>query len=323
MNIVKYLDIFARYPSIEYLIKGGFADLADQLAAGKGCKWVNWRGKSPEKVLKMCRKDIKIFRDIGGKWEQLAAYRLLRTTIRDITVKEYAEHFANISLWIVKTNLMPIFEVAPWKKAMEYIKKQADGRRNQSTIYANSDYRDYLKQCQDLGIDLSLNCNLFPRSLKKAHERTNAIIQAQHDAIRNARSEAERLSDIELSKKIKARYDKLCKSWGFEHNGLFIRPAKSVNELVREGKSLSHCVGTFKQYRTNHAAGLAYIFFIRESKAPKTPYYTIEITKAGSVMQVRGKYNAGATAEVNAFLEEFKAVKIYKTKQTAESQKSA
>ena len=51
-------------------------------------------------------------------------------------------------------------------------------------------------------------------------------------------------------------------------------PARSVEELIEEGKYLNHCIGT---YGEQFASGESYIYFIRENRAIDTPYYSAEI----------------------------------------------
>ena len=89
----------------------------------------------------------------------------------------------------------------------------------------------------------------------------------------------------------------------FASGGLFIRQPKNMTEIVNEGKRLHHCVGGYAQ---RHAYGKLHIMFIRTAEKPDVPYYTMEISTEGKIVQVRGLRNCKTTPEVQAFIEEYK-----------------
>ena len=82
-----------------------------------------------------------------------------------------------------------------------------------------------------------------------------------------------------------------------QETGLCIRPARSVAELVKEGKELSHCVAS---YAGHVAAGDTSILFVRKIEAPDVPYYTLE-WKGKKIVQDHGKGNKLQTPDVLAF----------------------
>ena len=85
----------------------------------------------------------------------------------------------------------------------------------------------------------------------------------------------------------------------WECDGVLIRPCMNEDELIQEGKSLSHCVSRYAQ---RVADGDTSIFFIRKADKPEEPWYTLELNlKNFSVVQNRGKCNCARTAEVVAF----------------------
>ena len=66
-----------------------------------------------------------------------------------------------------------------------------------------------------------------------------------------------------------------------------------------EGKTLNHCVATYKNV---HAAGKKAIFFIRREKEPDKPWYTLELdVEKLTVVQNRGKCNCARTKQVEEF----------------------
>ena len=63
----------------------------------------------------------------------------------------------------------------------------------------------------------------------------------------------------------------------WNHEGILIRPCAAPEELDTEGKTLHHCVATYKE---KHAGGNAAIFFIRRATEPDKPLVYLGL-KAG------------------------------------------
>jgi len=88
----------------------------------------------------------------------------------------------------------------------------------------------------------------------------------------------------------KKRYRSLCRKYEFEMDGYRIMVPVSSAEIVREGKTLHHCVGG---YAARHLAGKTTILFFRRSRKPSTSYITIEMTGTNGdrIMQIHGYQN--------------------------------
>lgn len=61
-----------------------------------------------------------------------------------------------------------------------------------------------------------------------------------------------------------------------------------MKEIEDEGRILSHCVGG---YAERHAMGKLSIMFLRKASEPNKPYYTVEVSKYGGIVQCRGYRN--------------------------------
>ena len=83
-----------------------------------------------------------------------------------------------------------------------------------------------------------------------------------------------------------------------------IRPAETPAELRAESRDLNHCVRT---YVDSVARGTTSILFIRETKKPDTPLFTLELSAKGNVVQCRGDHNCGYPEEVAEFIKAWKA----------------
>lgn len=85
-------------------------------------------------------------------------------------------------------------------------------------------------------------------------------------------------------------------------NGLQIMPAMSQEALNLESAELQHCV---KTYGDRIASGSCWIWFVRKTDDPDTPFYTMETDTDGHMRQCRGKSNCSMTEEVKDFVKGF------------------
>lgn len=150
-----------------------------------------------------------------------------------------------------------------------------------------------MSDCVRLGMDLKNDSVLFPPNLHQAHQNTIKQVKIKEDE--------------ELTKKIQLRREALEK-YSFEAMGFLIRAAADSKELIEEGKKLHHCVGT---YADRYADGRCDILIIRQSDAPDTPFYTMEIQNE-KVWQCRGLKNCGMTKDVERFVDAFREARLEK-----------
>lgn len=150
-------------------------------------------------------------------------------------------------------------------------------------------YMDYLGLLDDLGIDPTGDENLIiPKSLKRAHDNAVRLLNEL---------EKERLSitDRARSKRIAKRLNQLSK-YEMELQGYVFVAPKGAEDLIHEGKALHHCVGS-SDYIAKHSRGTTTIIFVRKANKASKPLYTLEYQE-GRIVQVRGKHNKSAPADV-------------------------
>ena len=144
-------------------------------------------------------------------------------------------------------------------------------------------YLDYLSMREKLGYDLSNTVYQQPRDLGTAHDKMVAEL--------NQKKQDERLKEVkEKFPKIRKNYRKLRKEFLYEDNNYIIRPARSAEEIVMEGRSLHHCVGG-DTYLDKHNEGKSYILLLRFKKNPEIPYITVEITPEYKILQWYGAHD--------------------------------
>lgn len=137
---------------------------------------------------------------------------------------------------------------------------------------------DTLKFAKDLKVPI----NGFPKVLTIEH---NKLAYFHRKYLKENKNEI-------ISKK--AREDLI-----FENNEFKIIPCRNANELINEGNSLNHCVGSYSSRIVNDESS---ILFLRKKEDINKPYITIEV-KRNRITQLQG--NAGRRNSFNKQTENF------------------
>ena len=271
-GLIRYMHYFLKYQSIELLEKAGFHKVVAARLRG-GCREINWRATDLRKILKLNGRELREFRNAGGEVWMLERYKHIQKTGHHLDFDK-VKHLTGYN---VEEHIKSIVRFVPIEKALDYIDAQENAH-----LY---DYRDYLEECSKLGYDMKKKRILFPENLQEAHKKTSAAVEVAKDHIRQ--------KEFELG--MQKIYDKP----EFTDGNLLIRPAKSIGELCGESKALSHCVRT---YADRVCDGKCAILFIRKTSDPELPYYTLELSPEGKIVQCRGDHNCSMTDEVKAFV---------------------
>ncbi|HIV00282.1 MAG TPA: PcfJ domain-containing protein [Candidatus Stercoripulliclostridium merdipullorum] len=156
-------------------------------------------------------------------------------------------------------------------------------------------YRDYLRACNYLGLDMTENKNRFPHDFKRWHD----IRIDEYNTAKALKDEQER----------KALYDRFAavasKYLGLEYDkkSVYIAIiAQKPSDLIHEGELLHHCVGRMG-YDQKFAREESLIFFIRTKEQPDVPFVTIEYSPAQKrILQCYGDHDSKPTEEVINFV---------------------
>ena len=185
-------------------------------------------------------------------------------------------------------------------KMINYFSKQKVITKRKDFSLLATLYNDYLSMAEQLNAKLSKNKKFdmttmnfrFPADIKKAHDNISNQLTIRKN----------RQKEIALQK----MYKQLEPTHSFMHKGLIVVIPKSIEDFIREGNSLSHCVGRGMTYIDSHLKGTGLTFFIRKKENIDKPYYTFTIyTDTNTVSQCHGKCHASPTAEINAFIKKF------------------
>lgn len=305
---LKLLAEYDKHPQIEYLMKAGFNIIITRKIAGDATsEIINWRARTLQRAVKMplSKTDFKYIKSNSKNltYEALRLFKLLKADNPNKALSDF-----NAPHWVINSEYETNQVVNLYKtignveKIFEYIRRQHDllDPINRDPLrtpsYILSDWRDYLNECQKLGLNLKDTAVIMPHNLQQAHTNTAIQIKAKENAEMDA---------------LIAKNKKKRQIFNYKYGNLFCRPAEGTKELVAEGKMLVHCVGT---YAERYAEGTTNIVFIRRADEPAKPFYTMEISSRNEIVQVRGFRNCGMTEDVQDFVEHFKKEILSKLK---------
>lgn len=299
-----YLQLFAKWPQIENLVRSGYAAFVNRMIilstgtdygygykkflVGNIKKYIDVRRKKPHEMLGVEKADTALAEKYPPDVLSFFSYVWKRDRIR--LSEAELKHADLLGFAALRTALG-----MPWRpptvRTVHYLMRE---RMKDKTLNAQYllDYWNMVREVYHGECPAEL---MYPRDLTGAHDRMTLLVRVK--------------TDQAINEKI-AAFAAMLAGLVFEdaETGLLIRPCRTHEELIKEGKFLSHCVGT---YAERVAAGETAILFIRRIKEPDIPYYTLEYS-GGRVVQNRGKKNCGRTEDVIRF--EAKWMEFLKTK---------
>ena len=307
-DMIRFFQHYAQYPSIEYITKAGFQHIVQaKLTGDKTYGVINWRGKTLPKVMRLSKKELRDIKDHGLtlKALDLHYFHVSKKRGSQITMTD-ASLLGDLEKGIMQLKSRSCCHLASMDEINRYILKQLrrEGKHYRSATTVLTAWRDYLKDCQTLEMDLSKDCMLFPNDLYAAHQKTIKKVKIK--------------ADLSLNIKIAARLAEL-QAFHFTDSQFFLRPARDSIELFEEGKALQHCVGG---YAEKYAEGKSNIFFIRKIDQPDMPFYTMEVI-GQKIIQVYGMKNCHPTDEVQSFIQAFAEEKLRSRKSGKKAEMSA
>lgn len=122
---------------------------------------------------------------------------------------------------------------------------------------------EYVKYCQEI---------------KKPYIKTKNFLREFVETKREYMLRKDELDKVKFSD----NYSKHPLAWRFNYSGFTVVIPKDGNDLIEEGRRMSHCVGS---YIDKVADNETYICFIRKIAEPDKPYITCEVKPNGTIGQ--------------------------------------
>lgn len=316
---VTYLRLWQKHPAIENLIVQGAGRLiADAIrhecnsyyynaAAAPKLDWVNWKEKRPAAMLGLSKPEFKLAIREELTAKEIKTFGALRSAEKvsvDEALRLIRYHGAN-AVNEVMSATTGLRRGQSALRCLRYTEKQ---KENTWML------RDYWRTAEMAGENIERN--LFPKNLKREHDRVTELYRIQMDAKRQEEQKKKMEERAEAFAKSVANFAPLA----FEKDGIFIRPVMDEAELILEGKQQEHCCGT---YAAKLARGESMIFLMRHSKEPEKSWYTLELSKTGEVLQNRGYKNRDKTKDAQKFEDEWIQIVRERMKQPKKKKKES
>lgn len=272
VNPVDYLERYIQTPQIEMIVKMGLVKVAEMLVRCHYGIVADVNADRIDRFLGIRSERIKQLVKCQGEYEILNIMQMEKRKGMNWTDKQI-EQLAELRLDSRRAEFLEYMGV---QRLLNQVSKYAGceygtmcGRAENRLQQTAITYLDYLHMRKELGYDMQNTVYLFPRNLEKAHMEM-AMQQNKTEADRRIR-ETEAKYPL-----IRKHYRQLRKRFYFQDEEFVIRPARSAEEIVQEGRILHHCVGD-DRYLEGHNKGRSIILFLRSRKEPKVPYITVEI----------------------------------------------
>lgn len=284
-RLMECLRTLNKYPMLEMVWKAGMTSLYIDFMHDEKLK------RETLSAMKKYRKQMigrnPTMRDLATAYNLANRFGVEFNNAMDFAENRYA---------IDEEMLHRLSTIKPANDIIKYINK------NSTVSTGVMTFRDYVNMMEKIGTPVNED-TIFPKDLKKAHElakdKYNAIIHEKDNGV--------------YSKRLKS-----LKYLEYANDGLMIVVPKRIEEILREGRELSHCVGS---YVDRVAKGETTILFVRKADAPNQPYYTIEF-KNDRVLQLRGLRNQVPTEDVQQFVDQWHEIVTKKPKKKVERVRS-
>ena len=177
-----------------------------------------------------------------------------------------------------------------FRTEFRYLGDAEEFRKGLSNIYL--DYKRCLSQLDETN---RKKWPLYPKDfskIQKLHDDAVSFLNRERDRIQAAKQ-------VEKQNKYLENFYEKAKGLEMSDSNYSIIACKDLMDLVKEGRSLSHCVGS---YVTSVSEGREYILFLRKNDDIDTPYFTIDVTPEGRVRQIHGYGNCNLDKEIKPFV---------------------
>ena len=287
-HLTRYLAEYTRHPQIEFLVKLEFYQVVSDLVLnGKPHRSIlNWDAGNPADFFRMSKADFRLFKGSPVNFEELKNFHDLRRKNLAGSLEEFfrlREELGNGFRTALRGAELAGVSLG-W--AARYLRSfSAIGTAVAAQLWA-----DYLNAAAKLRYDLSRDAVRMPKDLAERHDHATAAVLIE--------------ADEAAAKRYRVRLRQLTEQFSFSAQGLCVVIPNGVQDIVREGRILSHCVGG---YADRHMDGRATILFLRKESAPSVPYVTIEMSTENNcrdlkIRQIHGYRNErdGTASPLNA-----------------------
>ena len=306
-NTIYYLQMEKEYPFLEQLVRNGMFRMAeDFLNYYNMSEYADMTKTNLTGMLKIDKARLKRAKtmDFGMtglnwlRWEKTA-----NTIWPDEMLKDFDREGIGTSMFGFLPTPIHI------RKIWNYLKKQS--KLSEESLYQTATtWRDYYNMAEQENWNVDAPQIGWPKNLEDAHMK--AILAHKGESIK------------EQTKKLEEKWPKVndilpeTKKFEYKHGKYQIIAATCIEDMVREGTALSHCMDHADFYYDRIQKFEAYPFFLRKTSCSDKPWYTLEVESSGNIRQKRttGDNQNPDLDEAIPFLQEWQ--KVFRSRMTPE-----
>lgn len=275
------LKILGRYPMIEFLEKGGYHKIVEEIMKGRMRSGViDHSAATLKEALKIDKQRMERLKRLSGGWKMLKALQYEQSS---------GCRMSDELLSCIESESIDIYELEYARTQMSipriisYLKRQAE-INGRTFAEMKRYYRDYLDMAAERGMDVTDEIVCHNSRMMEYHNR--------YLEEKNKHENQER--DREVNKK----FARICtdhrinqEHFGYEDEKYVIAAPKRASDITMEGRLLHHCVGASDSYIKNMAERKSFILFLRRKDMADMPYYTLEAKWGGKIIQAYAAYD--------------------------------
>ncbi len=306
-NTIYYLQMEKEYPFLEQLVRNGMFRMAeDFLNYYNMSEYADMTKTNLTGMLKIDKARLKRAKTMdlgmtGLNW--LRMEKIANTIWPDEMLKDFDREGIGTSMFGFLPTPIHI------RKIWNYLKKQS--KLSEESLYQTATtWRDYYNMAEQENWNVDAPQIGWPKNLEDAHMK--AILAHKGESIK------------EQTKKLEEKWPKVndilpeTKKFEYKHGKYQIIAATCIEDMVREGTALSHCMDHADFYYDRIQKFEAYPFFLRKTSCPDKPWYTLEVESSGNIRQKRttGDNQNPDLDEAIPFLQEWQ--KVFRSRMTPE-----
>lgn len=273
LNPIDYMERYLQIPQIEMLTKLGMTDVVKELVSCRYGIVYSKYATRPDTFLGIRKDKVKFLIKKKGDVKILKIMQMERRLEQNWSEKQIKDL---TEIQADQEDISRVLRIMTLQKALNQIEKYAGCRFGSGCSNAMErikhtarTYFDYLSMRFQLGYNMNNTVYQRPKDIEAAHNKMMLEIDKEENDKRM-------LEVAERFPLIRKNYRKLRNRYFFEDENFIIRPARSAEEIVQEGRILHHCVGG-NNYLKKHNEQESIILMLRFKEKQEIPYITVEI----------------------------------------------
>lgn len=276
--VIEYLENEKKNPAVEKLARIGMFRLAEKLIHIPYKEIRRMTDSDATELTRMLRIDkarLRRLKDMDGGIVHLKWLQYEKTVDRiwpDAMIKDFGDNGIECSGF---NFLKPPYR---YVKLWHYITRQ-QAQTGESLGQIMTEWENYIDMAEKAKMDVDNERIWKPKDLKAAHNEAVLLLQ---------KGEMEKEA-AKLEKKWGKVNGILPKLKKFEYSDEYfaVLAPGSILDIVKEGRTLKHCVHTCAFYFDRIQKNETYLFFLRRAGQEDVPWYTLEVEAGGNIRQKR------------------------------------